>query len=166
MKKVILVFVCLIFCANVGLVKTRGEVMVIEQGREVSFDYTLTIGGQVIDSSKETEPLSYIHGEGKIIPGLSSQLEGLKVGDEKTIEVAPEDAYGHREKEATREIPKDSLPQGLKPKPDMMLQLQTPQGRSAPVRISEVKDDVVVVDLNHPLAGETLIFDVEIKSVK
>ncbi|MCF7875395.1 MAG: peptidylprolyl isomerase [Candidatus Omnitrophica bacterium] len=140
--------------------------MAIEKGKKVSFDYTLTVDGQVIDSSKEREPLSYVHGEGKIIPGLASELEGMKEGQEKIVKVSPEDAYGKENPEAFKEVPKSSLPKDLEPKAGMMLQMQGPEGQAVPVKVAEVKDEEVVLDLNHPLAGKTLKFDVKVISVE
>ena len=140
--------------------------MTIQKGKQVSFDYTLSVDGEVVDSSKEGQPLEYTHGEGKIIIGLEKEMEGLKVGDEKTVEVKPEEAYGVKDPQAFRDVPKSSLPQGLEPKVDMMLQMQGPGGQALPVRISEVKDDKIVLDLNHPLAGKTLMFQVKIVEIK
>jgi FKBP-type peptidyl-prolyl cis-trans isomerase 2 len=167
MKKIFLVFVSLVFAVSANIVKVKGDdSMTIEKGKKVSFDYTLTVDGQVVDSSKEREPLSYVHGEGKIIPGLASELEGMKEGQEKTVEVSPEDAYGKEDPEAFKEISKGSLPEGLEPKTGMMLQMQGPEGQPVPVKVAEVKDEAVVLDLNHPLAGKTLNFDVKVISVE
>ena len=140
--------------------------MTIEKGKKVSFDYTLKVDGEVVDTSKDRGPLEYTHGEGKIIIGLEKEMEGMKVGDEKTVEVKPEEAYGLKDSQAFRDVPKTSLPQGLEPKVDMMLQMQGPGGQALPVRIAEVKDDKIVLDLNHPLAGKTLMFQVKVVEVK
>lgn len=167
MKRFILVFVCLFLVINADVGKVKGDdSMVIEEGKKVSFDYILTVDGQVVDSSKEREPLSYVHGEGKIIPGLASELEGMKEGQEKSVKVNPEDAYGKKNTESFKEIPKSSLPEGLEPKTGMMLQMQGPQGQAVPVKVAEVKDESVILDLNHPLAGKTLNFDVTVVSVE
>ena len=140
--------------------------MTIHEGSKVSFDYTLTVDGQVVDSSQGRGPLEYTHGQGQIIPGLAKELEGLKVGDEKEVVVAPEDAYGEVNPEAYKEIDKASLNVDQEPKVGMLLQVTTPQGQVFPVRISEVKDDTLVLDFNHPLAGKTLNFQVKIVSVQ
>ena len=140
--------------------------MTIQQGKTVSFDYTLSVDGQVVDSSKDRGPLQYTHGEGRIIPGLSKQLEGMKVGDEKKIVVAPEEAYGQVNPAAFQEIPKSRLPSDADPKVGMTLQAKDQSGKTSIVKISEVKEDAVVLDLNHPLAGKTLNFDVRIVSIK
>jgi peptidylprolyl isomerase len=157
----------LLFTLTINDAKAEGgKKMSIQDGRQVSFDYTLTVDGEVVDSSKEKGPLQYTQGKGQIIPGLAKQMEGLQVGDEKTIVVPPEEAYGSINPEALREISKASLPEGLEPKVGMLLQMQTPAGQVLPVKIVEVKEKSVVLDLNHPLAGKTLTFHVKIVDVK
>jgi FKBP-type peptidyl-prolyl cis-trans isomerase 2 len=144
----------------------KGENMVIQNGSRVSFEYTLTVDGQVVDSSEGKDPLQYTHGEGNIIPGLAKQLEGLGVGDEKAITVSAEEGYGTVDPQALREIEKSKLPPTLEPQIDMFLNMSTPDGRSFPVRIAEVKENTVVLDFNHPLAGKNLNFQVKIISVQ
>jgi len=146
--------------------KAEGKKMTIHEGSKVAFDYTLTVAGAVIDSSKERGPLEYVHGQKQIIPGLARQLEGLKAGDSKVITVAAKEAYGERKPEALKEFPKASLPQNMEPREGLALQMQTSQGQTFPGVITEVKEDAVVVDLNHPLAGKDLTFDVKIVSVE
>jgi FKBP-type peptidyl-prolyl cis-trans isomerase SlyD len=148
-----------------GICQAKGAKMVHE-GSKVAFDYTLTVDNTVIDSSKGKEPIQYTQGQGQLIPGLEKNLTGLAVGEEKVITVSPEDAYGQVDPQAVREISRKVLPQEVEPKPGMILALKGPQGQSVPVRIAEVKDDTVVLDLNHPLAGKTLTFDVKIVSVE
>jgi len=142
------------------------EIMAIENGKKVTFHYTLTVDDEVIQSSESQEPMAYTHGSGQIIPGLASQMEGMNEGEEKIILVAAEDAYGKQDPGAFKEVPKSSLPEGLNPEKEMMLQLHTSEGRAIPVRISEVKEDSIVIDLNHPLAGKDLQFDVKVLSVE
>lgn len=167
MKRFILVFVCLFLVINANISKAKGDDhMTIEKGKKVSFDYTLTVDGEVVDSSKERGPLTYVHGEGKIIPGLAEELKGMKAGEKANVKVEPKEAYGQENPEALKEIPKSSLPKDLEPKAGMMLQMQGPQGQPVPVKVAEVKDQSVVLDLNHPLAGKTLNFDVTIVSVE
>ncbi|MBW2046811.1 MAG: peptidylprolyl isomerase [Deltaproteobacteria bacterium] len=144
----------------------KGEGMVVEDGRQVSFEYTLTVDKEVVDSTEGKNPLQYTHGKGKIIPGLARQLEGLRVGDKKVITVSPSEAYGNTNPEAFKEIAKASLPPKVEPKVGMHLQMATPQGNAFVVRISEIKDDTAILDLNHPLAGKTLTFDVKIVAVR
>ena len=150
----------------IGATQAVAEEMVIKSGSQVAFDYTLTVDGKVIDSSEGKAPLTYAQGDGKLIPGLTRQLEGMKAGDEKTVEVMPEEAYGNPDPSARKEIPISTLPPEIKPEVGMVLQAQDKEGRTFPARIAEIKTDTVVMDLNHPLAGKTLFFKVKIVSVK
>ena len=143
--------------------KSKG---VVQAGSQVSFDYTLTDdSGKVIDSSKGREPMTYVHGQGQIIPGLEKEMAGMAVGAGKKVKVKPEDAYGPVNPQAFEEVPKEQLPPGAL-KVGTMLTAQGPQGQSVPVRVHEIKEKTVVMDFNHPLAGKTLSFDVKITDVK
>ena len=139
---------------------------VVENGKKVKFDYTLKVDGKVVESSEGKAPLEYLHGEGKIIPGLSSALEGMKVGQKKTVTVKPENAYGQVNPQAFMEIPKTSFPAGFKFKVGDMIRVTDPQGRALPGTIEEVKADTVKLNFNHPMAGKTLVFDVKIVSIE
>ena len=136
--------------------------MTITDGSKVKIDYTLTMDGEVVDSSEGRSPLAYTQGSGQIIPGLEKALLGLEAGDEKQVVVSPQEGYGEVNPGAFRQIPKTSLPEDLVPKVGMMLAVQGPAGQSRPVKVSEVKDDSIAVDLNHPLAGKTLNFKVKV----
>jgi len=140
--------------------------MAIEKGKHVLFDYTLTVDGKKIDSSDNNGPLKYVHGEGDIIPGLERQLEGLDAGVEKKIEVIASEGYGEKDVDAFYEIKKTKLPSNIEPKAGMTLEVKNEDGSFIPVKISEVKEEAVVIDLNHPLAGKTLQFEIKIISVE
>ena len=129
----------------------------------VAFDYKLTLdSGEEIDSSSEGQPLGFITGSGQIIPGLEKAMMGMKVGDSLKISVEPEDAYGQVNPELFQDIPKNKFPGEIELQPGMTFQAQGPQGPIA-INIKEIKDeDKVVIDLNHPLAGKKLHFDVNI----
>lgn len=137
----------------------------IAKDSAVSFNYTLKDAeGNVIDQS-QGEPLAYLHGHSNIIPGLESQLEGKTVGDKLTAVVEPADAYGEYQEQAVQEIPRDNF-QGVDDiQPGMQFQSQA-EGQMMLVTVKDVKDDVVIVDANHPLAGKQLTFDVEITDVR
>ncbi len=139
---------------------------VVQAGSEVSFDYTLTDdSGKVVDSSKGREPMHYVHGKGQIIPGLEKELAGMAVGNEKKVTVKPEEAYGPVDPRAFQEIAKEKLPpEALKV--GTMLMAKGPQGQGVPVRVHEIKENTVIMDFNHPLAGKTLSFDVKITDIK
>jgi len=131
---------------------------------KMNYKGTLT-DGSVFDSSEGREPLEFVFGMGMIIPGLEKGIEGLKTGDKKTVEIKSEEAYGPRMDEAMQEVPRDQLPKDVELKEGMQLAAQGPQG-VIPVVISEVKEDSVIVDFNHPLAGKDLVFEVEITEVR
>ncbi|HKX50912.1 MAG TPA: peptidylprolyl isomerase [Candidatus Binatia bacterium] len=138
----------------------------IREGSQVALEYTLSDeAGTVIESNKGKQPMSYIHGKSQIIPGLEKELSGMKVGEEKKIQVKPEDGYGPVNPDAFQEVPKDKLPpEALKV--GTMLMAQGPQGQGIPVRVHEIKDTTVIMDFNHPMAGKTLSFDVKISEIK
>ena len=138
----------------------------VENGSRVSVEYILSDGkGEIIESNKGKAPLEYTQGEGEIIPGLEKELTGMAVGDEKKVQVKPEDAYGPVDPAAFREMPRESLPpEGLKVGTQLMV--KTPQGQSFPVRVHEVKEKSVVLDMNHPLAGKTLSFDIKVLDIE
>jgi len=152
--------------ATADMANAKENNVTIQSGKQVSFDYTLMVDGKVVDSSKDRGPLTYTHGKGEIIDGLSKQLEGMKIGEEKDIAVPPQEAYGNIDSQAFKEYPKTSLPSSQAPQVGMYLQMKSPDGRIFPVRIAEVKKDTVLVDFNHPLAGKTLNFQVKIISIQ
>ncbi len=158
----------LIFAAglNIFISQAHSGETVIHGGSKVGLDYVLTVEGKVVDSSQAKGPLEYTQGDGKLIPGLSRQLEGLKVGDEKTIEVKPEEAYGTPDPKAFRDVPLSNLPAGMTPTVGTLLQSKDDTGQIYISRIAEVKKDSVLMNFNHPLAGKTLSFKVKIVSVK
>ncbi len=141
--------------------------MKIEKGNVVGIDYSLHLGdGQVVDRSDPGDPLTYLHGEGQIVPGLESALEGLAVGDTKQVVVAPGEGYGDHDPRGVQEVPRTAFPPDFKPEVGMELTAQGPQGEPVPFSIREVKLESVVIDLNHPLAGKTLHFDVTVREVR
>jgi FKBP-type peptidyl-prolyl cis-trans isomerase SlyD len=141
--------------------------MTVKKDAVVEMHYTLkNDAGEVVDSSKGQDPMPFIQGRGNIIPGLEKALEGMKVGDTCDVSVKPEDAYGVHHAEGIQEIPKEAL-QGIENlEIGMELQSQDEQGNPFIVRIEEIKDDVVIINANHPLSGQTLHFNVSIESVR
>ena len=144
------------------------EKKTVQQDDVVSIDYTLTDSqGNVIDSSEGAEPLEYLHGHNNLIPGLESELTGMGVGESKQVTVAPEDAYGPRHENATQIIPKDAFPPEMEVEPGMALEMRdTTTGQVFEVYVTEIRPEGVVVDFNHPLAGETLHFDVKVVDIR
>lgn len=134
--------------------------------RVVSIHYTLTLnGGDVIDKSGD-EPLSYLHGHDNIVPGLERQLEGKVPGDKLTAVVSPADGYGEKLENAKRAVPKSALPEDAPLEVGMQFVMEDKDGDLSPMWLVGVETDRVVFDLNHPLAGETLNFDVEVVEVR
>ena len=121
--------------------------------------------GTVFDSSEGREPLEFEVGSGMVIKGFDNGLMGMVIGDKKTIEIAVEEAYGPKDPEMIMEFPIDRFPTDMKPEIGMQLNMTNSQGQHIPVVIVEVKQDAVILDANHPLAGEDLIFDLELVEI-
>lgn len=140
--------------------------MKIGEDKVVSIHYTLTdSGGSVLDSSSGNEPLLYLHGAGNIIPGLESALEGKVSGDKLSVTVDPEQGYGTRDERLVQAVPRSAFKGVEQLAPGMQFQAQGPQGTRLVV-ITQVTADIVTVDANHPLAGQTLHFEVEVTEVR
>jgi FKBP-type peptidyl-prolyl cis-trans isomerase SlpA len=122
--------------------------------------------GEVFDSSVDREPLEFTLGQGQIIPGFEKELIDMKVNDKKTFEISSDDAYGEVRKELIQEVPKDNLPPDITPEVGMGLVSKTPEGQEMRLTVQEVKDESIVVDANHPLAGKDLVFDIEVLEIK
>ena len=123
--------------------------------------------GEVFDSSVDRgEPLEFTLGEGQLIPGFEKGLIDMKVNEKKTLNISKDDAYGDKRDELIQEVSKDQLPPDIKPEVGMGLMSKTPDGREMPLTVAEVKDDSIMVDANHPLAGKDLVFEVEVLEVK
>lgn len=136
----------------------------IEAGSTVKILYTLTVDGRVVSHSEPDAPLTYVQGEGQIIPGLEEELQSLGSGDKATVTVSPERGYGVYDPQAVREFPKaafqnpETLSQG-----DMISAKSNQDSFTA--RVAEIRPNDILLDLNHPLAGKTLNFEVEIVEV-
>ena len=140
--------------------------MQVEKNKVVSIDYTLTNAeGQTLDTSKGREPLSYLHGVGQIIPGLESALEGKAKGDAVQAVVPPDQGYGARNDRLVQEVPRQAFAGVQEVRPGMQFQAQTSGGPRV-VTVVGVGNDTVKVDANHPLAGQTLHFDVNVVGVR
>ena len=137
----------------------------IAEGSQVAIEYSLKIDdGTVVDENVGRDPLSFEQGKGQILPALEAELAGLEAGDEKHVTLPPEKGYGPVNPEAYHTVPAEKIPEEAR-KVGAMLMAQGANGQQRPMRVHEVKDDEIVMDLNHPLAGETLHFDIKIVSV-
>ncbi len=140
--------------------------MQIEDNHVASFHYTLTNdAGDVIDSSRERGPLAYLHGAGNIVPGLEKALAGRAAGDKLKVDVQPQEGYGVRHEELVQTLPRSAFQGVPEVKPGMQFQANGPQGPIL-VTVAAVDGDDVKVDGNHPLAGQTLHFDIEVTEVR
>jgi len=131
----------------------------------VSMEYTLTVDGDVIDSSNEDGPIEFLQGHGNLVPGLESELYGMKVGESKDVTVSPTDGYGEQDDEAYQDVPRSEFPDEITPELGMELQMR--QGEQIlEATIVEMGDDQVKLDFNHPLAGKTLHFTVKVAELR
>lgn len=143
--------------------------MAIKDKDKVTLDYEGKFEtGEIFDTSKHDEhshPLTFVVGEGQVIPGFDKAVMGMNVDEEKEFEILPEDAYGMPDERLYQEVPRNVLPSEPKPEVGMGLMMQTPQG-NIPVTISEVKENSVILNMNHPLAGKKLIFKIKVLKVE
>ncbi len=138
-------------------VKTGDKVRVHYSGR--------LLDGTLFDSSEGREPLEFTVGAGQMIKGFDAGVQGMRVGDRKTIQIPPEEAYGHRDEEAIIEFPSENVPSDMTLEPGMQLTLRNQYGQPVPVVVLEVKTDVIIMDANHMLAGQELVFEVELVEI-
>ena len=138
----------------------------IEEGSKVQLEYTLSDEtGKLLVSNKGRDALTFTQGLHQIIPALEDALAGMRAGEEKTVTVKPADAYGEMDPAAVTEVPREEIPADAA-KVGVELVAQTPSGERRTVRVKEVKEQTVIIDLNHPLAGKTLVFAVKILGVE
>ena len=140
--------------------------MIIKQGDTIKVEYTGTLeSGETFDTSQGKDPLEFEVGVGKIIPGFDKAVIGMEKDQEKEISIKPEEAYGQPRPELKQEIPREALPKDQEPKVGMGLMLNSPQGQ-IPARITNVSEDKITIDMNHPLAGKTLKFKIKVVDIK
>jgi len=137
----------------------------VEKDVVVGIDYTLTVNdGTVVDSTEERGPMEYLHGHGNLIPGLEKALEGRELGSELSLTFPPDEGYGLHQPDKIVEVTKQQL--GFEPEVGTVVAAQLPDGREQHLLIAEVNDDKVILDGNHPLAGQTLHFEVSVASLR
>lgn len=144
----------------------KGSAPTIKDGAQVTLEYTLKLEDKtLLESNVGKEPMTYRQGAHEIVPGLEQSLEGLGKGDKKHVVVKPADGYGEVDVKAVQEVKKSLIPEAAR-KVGAQLEAKSQDGQSMFPRVTEVKEDTVVLDFNHPLAGKTLLFDVTILDVK
>lgn len=139
---------------------------IVKDDHHVAVHYTGTLdSGEVFDSSREREPLAFTVGAGQMIPGFEEAVRGMQINETKKVTLAPGDAYGDVNPAMIQKVPKEQLPEDLKPTVGQQLSSQTPDGRQMVVQVTDVQDDHIVIDANHPLAGKSLTFEIEVVSI-
>jgi FKBP-type peptidyl-prolyl cis-trans isomerase 2 len=141
--------------------------MKVEKGKKVKVEYTGKFtDGEVFDSSEGREPLEFVAGAGKVIKGFDDAVVGMDINEEKEFTIKPDEAYGQWNEHMVLEIPRDKLPAEPQPEEGMTLLMQNAAGQKMPGKIVEVKEDVVKIDMNHPLAGKELVFNIKVVAVE
>lgn len=137
-----------------------------KNGDSVKVHYTgQLISGDVFDTSKDRQPLEFEIGSGKVIPGFEKGIIDMEVGEAKRITIKPEEAYGQRREELVVNVVKSDFPDHITPSVGQQLQMKQQDGSSVNVIIAEIHEDNITIDANHPLAGHTLYFDVELVEI-
>lgn len=139
---------------------------VAKKGDKVKVHYTGKLtDGTIFDSSEGREPLEFEVGAGMMIKGFDAAVDGMGVGAKVTAEIPAAEAYGEAREDMIIDIPKTNLPPDLNPQVGQQLAMSQPNGQQVPVKVKEVKEDVVVIDANHDLAGKDLVFDIELVEI-
>jgi peptidylprolyl isomerase len=137
-----------------------------KSGDTVRIHYTGTLDdGTQFDSSDGRDPLEFALGGGQVIPGFDSAVDGMAVGENKSVTIESDQAYGERHEQLVQQVPKSVLPQDMEPAVGMQLQSQSPEGQVMNLVITEVADETITVDANHPLAGQALTFAIELVEI-
>lgn len=145
---------------------TKSEFTKVEKDLVVSMEYTLTVDGEVVDSSKENGPIDFIQGKGNIIPGLEKALYGMNLDESKKVNVPAAEAYGEFDEEAVEEVPVSDFPTDIPLEVGVELAVEDEDGGAMSAVIEEVTKDTVTLNFNHPLAGKDLVFDVKIVGLR
>ena len=140
--------------------------MEAKTGDKVRVHYTgRLIDGTIFDSSEGRDPLEFTVGAGQMIKGFDAGVQGMRVGDTKTLQIAAAEAYGERDEEAIIEFPAENVPSDMKLEPGMQLSLRNQYGQPVPVVVLEIREELIIMDANHTLAGKELVFDVELVEI-
>lgn len=141
--------------------------MRIETGRIVAIEYQVRLAdGEVVEATEQNTPVQYLHGAGMLLPSLEAALENMEEGAEAQFIIEAKDAYGLRDESNVVTLPRTIFPPQVEVKPGARLAARTSGGDTYPLTVREVHEDKVIVDLNHPLAGKNLHFDVTVRSVR
>ena len=156
----------ILFLSTTAAAAGDAKVPVVADGRTVSIEYTLKLDdGTTADSNKGGEPLVFHQGQHEILPALEAALAGMKVGESRKVTLEPAKAYGEVDPKLVQEVEVDQIPADARVVGTQLV-AQDPSGKQIPVRVKEVREDKIVMDLNHPLAGKTLHFDVKVLKIE
>jgi peptidylprolyl isomerase len=138
----------------------------VKIGDVVKVHYTgKLINGETFDSSENREPLEFTVGAGMMIQGFDAAMPGMAVGDKKTVNIPPAEGYGEKDPSAIIEFPRENVPEDMKLEPGMSLTLTNQEGQPFPVVVTEIREEIIVLDANHFLAGQELVFDIELVEI-
>lgn len=151
----------------IGVMMTGCNASQARNGDVVQVDYTGKLAdGTVFDSSVERGPLEFTLGAGQVIPGFEKAVLGMKVGEQKTVTIPADEAYGPYRDEQVVELPREKLPSDMTPEVGQQLVMRQPDGSEIVVVITELSDETVTIDANHPLAGKDLTFEIELVKIQ
>jgi peptidylprolyl isomerase len=138
----------------------------VKDGDTVKVHYTGSLkDGSVFDSSEGKDPLEFTIGMGQLIPGFEKAVKGMEKGDSSTVTIPVDEAYGEPREDLVINVPKDNLPDDVTPEIGMQLQVNQPDGQAVPVRITAIEEEEIILDANHPLAGQDLVFTIEVVEI-
>ena len=138
-----------------------------QAGDLVSVHYTgKLVNGEVFDSSRDRDPLEFTLGNRKLLTGFEEGVVGMKPGESKSVTLKPAEAFGDRREDLVVELPKDEFPEHIDPSVGLQLEMKNPSGANLTVVITEVGENSVTLDGNHPMAGKTVVFDIELLEIK
>lgn len=140
--------------------------LVVADDMVVTMEFSLTVDGEVIEDTAESEPILFLQGAGQVLPGLEKELYGMMVGDSKTVELAPEYGYGIADEEAFSDLERNEFPQEIPLQPGVELQMKDDEGQNHYARIESVEGDTVRLNFNHALAGRVLHFNLRIVGIR
>lgn len=142
------------------------ESVKVDDGHVVSMHYTLHVDGEIVDTSRDSEPLQFIQGLGHIISGLEHELYDMRIGESKKVSVAAKDGYGEVDAQAFMDVPRGAFPSDIPLQIGTQLELKDKSGHPAHARIDAVTSENVRLNMNHPLAGKQLVFEVTIAALR
>ena len=164
MKKANIILSLFVLIIVISLVIGSGENMKVKQGDKVKVDYTGTFeDGEIFDTSEGRTPLEFTAGSGQVVKGFDEAVIGMEKGEEKEITLKPEEAYGNPNPDLIKKLPKEQLPEDAEV--GSILGLVMPNGQQIPAKVTEITNEEITLDLNHPLAGKVLKFKIKVVEI-